>query len=76
MKFDRVDHTVTIQFRKGIRIVVSSEKDNVIRGKFRNGENSFMSSSEKTEKIMKDVDRIRKKTEERRAKLKEERSKE
>ena len=32
--------------------------DNVIRGKFRLGENAFPSSREKRDRIMKDVERI------------------
>ncbi|MCL6604842.1 MAG: hypothetical protein K6T94_18425 [Paenibacillus sp.] len=33
-------------------------EDNVIRGKFRLGENAFLSSREKRDKIMRDVERI------------------
>jgi hypothetical protein len=36
------------------------DKDNVIRGTFRASENNLKSSREKTEKIMKDVERIHK----------------
>lgn len=37
-------------------------ENNVIRGKFRLGENAFPSMSEKQKKIMKDVERILKKS--------------
>lgn len=40
---------------------MTRKKENLIRGKFRLGENAFPSSREKTERIMKEIDEINKK---------------
>lgn len=39
-------------------LVMTKEKSNVIRGRFRLGENAFPSSREKTERIMKKVEEL------------------